>query len=207
MGRHEELPGGAFARSRWSRSTFRGAARIRDRRAAFRAGSRSCPARPGSRSRNGRRRDHVPARGRLDTGAAPDRTSVHSARDDEDAHAALGARARQRWSRRRPLHGPRLHASHPAARRWPTSWRGWSARGWRSRTANPPKVSRCSTSSRRAFLTRRWFPRRPMLRIEALIAAGDPSAAQRAADGFLAAHPGSPYEPRIRSLLGGASNR
>jgi hypothetical protein len=40
-----------------------------------------------------------------------------------------------------------------------------------------------------------------MLRIEALVAAGDRNAAQRTAATFLAAHPNSPYTKRIQSLL------
>jgi outer membrane protein assembly factor BamD (BamD/ComL family) len=41
-----------------------------------------------------------------------------------------------------------------------------------------------------------------VLRIEALVRAGDRPAAQRAADAYLTAHPQSPYMDRIRSLLG-----
>lgn len=57
-----------------------------------------------------------------------------------------------------------------------------------------------------AYVTR--FPHGVMaqeaavLRIEALVRAGDRPAAQRAADAYLAAHPQSPYLDRIRSLLG-----
>jgi hypothetical protein len=49
------------------------------------------------------------------------------------------------------------------------------------------------------------LPEATVLRIEALTKAGDPSAARRAADAFLAANPASPYADRIRTLLG-ASN-
>ncbi|HEX8793712.1 MAG TPA: outer membrane protein assembly factor BamD [Polyangiaceae bacterium] len=41
-----------------------------------------------------------------------------------------------------------------------------------------------------------------VLRIEALVRAGDRPAAQRAADAYLGANPQSPYVDRIRSLLG-----
>ena len=41
-----------------------------------------------------------------------------------------------------------------------------------------------------------------VLRIEALVRAGDRPAAQRAADAFLQAHPENPYVDRIRTLLG-----
>ena len=41
-----------------------------------------------------------------------------------------------------------------------------------------------------------------VLRIEALVQAGDIPAARRVAEPFLAAHPQSPYSDRIRSLLG-----
>lgn len=52
------------------------------------------------------------------------------------------------------------------------------------------------------------FPRGSMaaeatvLRIEALVRAGDRAAAQRSADAFLTSHPTSAYAERIRSLLG-----
>jgi len=45
-------------------------------------------------------------------------------------------------------------------------------------------------------------PEATMLRIEALVKAGDRAAAGRVADGFLTMSPGSPYAARIRSLLG-----
>ena len=48
-------------------------------------------------------------------------------------------------------------------------------------------------------------PEATMLRIEALVNAGDRAAAKRAGDAFLQANPTSPYGARIRSLLG-ASN-
>jgi outer membrane protein assembly factor BamD (BamD/ComL family) len=41
-----------------------------------------------------------------------------------------------------------------------------------------------------------------VLRIEALVRAGDASAARRVADAFLSANPGSPYGNRVRSLVG-----
>jgi len=41
-----------------------------------------------------------------------------------------------------------------------------------------------------------------VLRIEALLEAGDPAAARRAADAFLASYPQSPYAERVRTLLG-----
>ncbi|HEX8793809.1 MAG TPA: hypothetical protein VF765_22855 [Polyangiaceae bacterium] len=41
-----------------------------------------------------------------------------------------------------------------------------------------------------------------VLRIEALVRAGDPAAARRVADAFLSANPGSPYADRVRSLVG-----
>jgi outer membrane protein assembly factor BamD (BamD/ComL family) len=47
-------------------------------------------------------------------------------------------------------------------------------------------------------------PEATMLRIEALVAAGDRASAQRAADAFIAQSPDSPYVSRVRSLLGGA---
>jgi outer membrane protein assembly factor BamD (BamD/ComL family) len=50
------------------------------------------------------------------------------------------------------------------------------------------------------------LPEATVLRIEALTKAGDPAAARRAADAFLATYPASPYADRIRTLLG-ASNR
>jgi outer membrane protein assembly factor BamD (BamD/ComL family) len=49
------------------------------------------------------------------------------------------------------------------------------------------------------------LPEATVLRIEALTKAGDPSAARRAADAFLAANPASPYADRIRTILA-ASN-
>jgi outer membrane protein assembly factor BamD (BamD/ComL family) len=45
-------------------------------------------------------------------------------------------------------------------------------------------------------------PEASMLRIEALVASGDHSAAKRAADAFLQANPTSPYASRIQTLLG-----
>lgn len=45
-------------------------------------------------------------------------------------------------------------------------------------------------------------PEAAVLRIEALVRAGDRSSAQRVADAFLASNPGSPYAARIRSLVG-----
>jgi hypothetical protein len=45
-------------------------------------------------------------------------------------------------------------------------------------------------------------PEAAVLRIEALVRAGDRPAAQRVADAFLASNPGSPYAARIRSLVG-----
>lgn len=45
-------------------------------------------------------------------------------------------------------------------------------------------------------------PEATVLRIEALVRAGDAPAARRVADAFLAANPGSPYGDRIRSLVG-----
>jgi hypothetical protein len=45
-------------------------------------------------------------------------------------------------------------------------------------------------------------PEASVLRIEALVAAGDRAAAQRAADAFLRGDPTSPYAARIHSLLG-----
>jgi hypothetical protein len=44
-------------------------------------------------------------------------------------------------------------------------------------------------------------PEASILRIEALVNAGDRAAATRAADAFLRANPSSPYAPRIASLL------
>jgi outer membrane protein assembly factor BamD (BamD/ComL family) len=49
------------------------------------------------------------------------------------------------------------------------------------------------------------LPEATVLRIEALMKAGDPAAARRAADAFLAANTTSPYADRIRTILG-ASN-
>jgi len=49
------------------------------------------------------------------------------------------------------------------------------------------------------------LPEATMLRIEALLDAGDRPAAERTANAFRASHPQSPYAARIRSLLG-ASN-
>jgi outer membrane protein assembly factor BamD (BamD/ComL family) len=46
-------------------------------------------------------------------------------------------------------------------------------------------------------------PEASMLRIEALVRAGDLPAAGRAGEAFLTAHPGSPYATRVRSLLAG----
>jgi hypothetical protein len=48
-------------------------------------------------------------------------------------------------------------------------------------------------------------PEATVLRVEALVRAGDPSAAARVGNAFLAGNPHSPYAERIRSLLG-ASN-
>jgi hypothetical protein len=45
-------------------------------------------------------------------------------------------------------------------------------------------------------------PEAAVLRVEALVAAGDRDAARRAGDAFLRSHPSSPYGPRIQSLLG-----
>jgi outer membrane protein assembly factor BamD (BamD/ComL family) len=45
-------------------------------------------------------------------------------------------------------------------------------------------------------------PEASVLRIEALVAAGDRTAAMRAAQSFLQANPTSPYAQRIESLLG-----
>jgi hypothetical protein len=50
------------------------------------------------------------------------------------------------------------------------------------------------------------LPEATVLRIEALLDGGDRAAAERVASAFVAAHPQSPYAPRIRSLLAG-SNR
>jgi hypothetical protein len=44
-------------------------------------------------------------------------------------------------------------------------------------------------------------PEATIVRIEALIAAGDRAAAKRIADAFLSAHAQSPYATRIRSLV------
>jgi hypothetical protein len=41
-----------------------------------------------------------------------------------------------------------------------------------------------------------------VLRVEALLGAGDRAAATRAADRFLAAHPDSPHAARVRALIG-----
>jgi hypothetical protein len=49
-------------------------------------------------------------------------------------------------------------------------------------------------------------PEATVLRIEALMHAGDALAARRAADAFLAANPQSPYAPRIQSLLVGSNH-
>ena len=46
-------------------------------------------------------------------------------------------------------------------------------------------------------------PEATVLRIEALVRAGDTAAARRVADAFLASNPRSPYASRIGSLLGG----
>jgi hypothetical protein len=46
------------------------------------------------------------------------------------------------------------------------------------------------------------MPEAMMIRIEALLKAGDRSAATRSAAAFLASDPGSPYAARVRSLLG-----
>jgi hypothetical protein len=45
-------------------------------------------------------------------------------------------------------------------------------------------------------------PEAAVLRIEALANAGDHAAAERVAEAFLRENPGSPYAPRVRSLLG-----
>jgi hypothetical protein len=45
-------------------------------------------------------------------------------------------------------------------------------------------------------------PEATVLRIEALVNAGDRAAAERAAEAFLRANPSSPYVPRIRTVLG-----
>ena len=45
-------------------------------------------------------------------------------------------------------------------------------------------------------------PEASILRIEALVNAGDRPAAKRAADAFLRANPKSPYAARVASLLG-----
>jgi outer membrane protein assembly factor BamD (BamD/ComL family) len=44
-------------------------------------------------------------------------------------------------------------------------------------------------------------PEATLLRIEALVAAGDGDGARRTAAAFLASHPDSPYAKRIASLL------
>jgi hypothetical protein len=46
------------------------------------------------------------------------------------------------------------------------------------------------------------IPEAAVLRIEALVAAGDRPAAERAADSFLAQNPQSPYSSRVRSVVG-----
>ncbi len=46
-------------------------------------------------------------------------------------------------------------------------------------------------------------PEASVLRIEALVAAGDHTAAERAARSFLQANPQSPYTQRIETLLRG----
>ena len=48
-------------------------------------------------------------------------------------------------------------------------------------------------------------PEATVLRVEALVRAGDPSAAARVGNAFLAGNPHSPYAERIRSLLGGSN--
>lgn len=48
-------------------------------------------------------------------------------------------------------------------------------------------------------------PEATMLRIEALLKAGDRAAATRFADALLASDPGGPYGPRIQSLFGGTN--
>ena len=45
-------------------------------------------------------------------------------------------------------------------------------------------------------------PEATVLRVEALVRAGDRSAAARVGNAFLAGNPQSPYATRIRSLLG-----
>jgi hypothetical protein len=54
---------------------------------------------------------------------------------------------------------------------------------------------------RRRFPHAALAPEASVLRIEALVAAGDPTAASRAAQSFLQANPASPYAQRIRSVL------
>jgi outer membrane protein assembly factor BamD (BamD/ComL family) len=45
-------------------------------------------------------------------------------------------------------------------------------------------------------------PEASIVRIEALVRAGDRAGAKRAGDAFLRANPSSPYAPRIESLVG-----
>ena len=48
-------------------------------------------------------------------------------------------------------------------------------------------------------------PEASILRIEALVNAGDRTEAKREASAFLRSNPTSPYAPRIRSLLGSSN--
>ena len=61
---------------------------------------------------------------------------------------------------------------------------------------------RRSTSTTRRFPRATLGPEATMLRIEALVARGERAAAERVGKAFVEAHPKSPYEGRIRSLLG-----
>jgi TolA-binding protein len=58
-------------------------------------------------------------------------------------------------------------------------------------------------SYRARFPRGSMVPEAAVLRIEALVGAGDLAAAQRAGDAFLADQPQSPYAAHIRSLIGG----
>lgn len=156
----------------------------------------------------GHRRDAVPTRTELATPAAqsasvPSRRSVAQPRPRPSVQ--IEAPGAETSSTPKPTGAPGADLGPPPAQP-ASSMRGELSTLEQARAmlsaGNPARALSILDDYAARFPHASMAPEATVLRIEALVRAGDAPAARRVADVFLAANPDSPYADRIRSLLG-----